>query len=196
MKELLIKEAQKQALLKHCGYDMVRARKFILAKASLREEKLLEIGTGKGHFTRALARRGLIFTSIDLDDKPQKLAREYLRLDQLTRQVRIMQMNAENLQFCDQAFEAVISVNFMHHARRPSACIREMVRVAKTKIVIADINKQGEKVLERVHALEGHKHARSRTTFLQMRAFLLKRGFRVRIFKGFCQTILVAEKEG
>lgn len=194
MTELLTKEKQKQRLLRKLGYDIPRSQDFILSKSRLKPGPILEIGTGKGHFTVALAKRGFWVASIDLDPKPQKMAREYLRQKRLSKNVRILIMNAENLDFPDDSFENIISVNFMHHAQRPIRCLSEIVRVARSKIVIADINKKGEDILDRVHKREGRRHPRSRISFLDMRAFLQKKGLVVRTYKGFCQTIFVAQK--
>jgi ubiquinone/menaquinone biosynthesis C-methylase UbiE len=195
MKELLAKEKQKQILLKKFGYDIPRSRNFVLAKSRLKKGSLLEVGTGKGHFTVALAKKGFSLTSIDLDPAPQKMAREYLRQGGIKQRARILVMNAEELKFPDHSFESIISVNFMHHAENPIQCLTEMARVARSKIVIADINKKGEAVLERAHKRDGHSHPRSRISFEAMRAFLQKKGFTVKTYKGFCQTILVAQKE-
>ncbi len=194
MKELLAKEKKKQSLLMKFGYDIPRSRDFILVKSRLGRGSLLEVGTGKGHFTVVLARKRFSLTSIDLDPIPQKLAREYLRQERLGKRVRILVMNAEKLKFASHSFDNVISVNFMHHAKKPIKCLEEMIRVTRKKIVIADVNKKGEIVLERLHKREGHGHPRSRISFTNMRTLLQKNGFQVKIYKGFCQIIIVAEK--
>lgn len=194
MKELLAKEKQKTAILKKYGYDIVRARDFILKKAKLGHGPILEIGTGKGHFALALAQKGFSLTSVDLDLVPQRLAREYLRQKRLDKKVRILVMDAEKLKFPDESFNAVVSVNFMHHAKNPVRCLNEMVRVAMTKIVIADVNAKGADILRRVHKREGHDHPPSRISFLAMRQFLERKGFSVKTYKGFCQTILIAQE--
>ena len=194
MKELLAKEKQRQALLKKFGYDIPRSRDFILAKSRLAQGSLLEVGTGKGHFTVVLARRGFPLTTIDSDPVPLKLSREYLRQKGFGTRVRILVMNAENLKFPGRSFDTVISVNFMHHAKKPIECLAEMIRVMKTKLVIADVNTKGEAILERMHKREGHSHPRSKISFPEMKVFLQKNGLQVKTYKGFCQTVLVAEK--
>lgn len=194
MRNLLAQERQKQVLLKKYGYDIGRARAFILEKSRLKPGRLLEVGTGKGHFTRTLAQKGFSFVSIDLDPQAQKIAREYLRQDRNQKKVRIKVMDAGRLKFSSQSFNAVVSVNFMHHARKPFVCLSEMARVVREKIVIADVNKKGETILERLHQREGKSHPLSKATFSSMRSFLEKKGFDVKTYKAFCQTILVAEK--
>jgi len=194
MKELLSKEKYKTALFKKSGYDIARARDFILTRSQLSNGSLLEIGTGKWHFTLSLARKGFNLTSIDSDPGPQKLAMDYLKKEGLGRNVHIQEMDAEDLRFSRGFFENIISVNFMHHANKPISCLREMVRVARKKIVIADVNKSGAAILKKIHQQEGHRHPDSRISFERMRDFLKNKGFFVKTYKGFCQTVLVAER--
>lgn len=194
MRKLLEKENKKQMLLKKLGYDIPRSRSFILAKSRLAKGSLLEVGTGKGHFTVTLAEKGFLLTSIDLDPVPQKLARKYLRQKRLQKKARILVMDAERLKFPDGSFDSVVSVNFMHHAKKPYQCLAEMIRVVKNKVIIADVNKKGEKILERIHNRDGYAHPRCLAAFSAMRDFLNKRGFVTKTYKGFCQTIIVAER--
>jgi ubiquinone/menaquinone biosynthesis C-methylase UbiE len=88
----------------------------------------------------------------------------------------------------------VISVNFIHHAKNPVKCLKEMIRVAKNKLIIADLNKQGEKVMEKVHALDGHKHEASKLSLLGVKEYLEKTGLVVKVYKDVCQTLIVAKK--
>lgn len=194
MRKLLEKENKKQMLLKRLGYDIPRSRSFILAKSRLVKGSLLEVGTGKGHFTVTLAEKGFSLTSIDLDPIAQKLARKYLKQKRLEKRARILVMDAERLKFPKESFDSVISVNFMHHAKKPYQCLTEMIRVVKNKIVIADVNKKGEKILEQIHNQDGYTHPRSLAAFSVLRHFLNKRGFVTKTYKGFCQTIIVAER--
>ncbi|HRZ40762.1 MAG TPA: class I SAM-dependent methyltransferase [Candidatus Omnitrophota bacterium] len=195
MKDILKREERRLRQLTKLGYDIKRSREFIFKKAGLDHGSILEVGTGKGHFALLLANKGFVLTSIDLDPGAHRVAREFLKADRLQRKVRLKRMDAEKLDFPSRSFDQVVSVNFMHHAQYPKRCLAEMVRVARAKIVIADINKKGELVLERMHKKEGHDHPRSDISFQQMRSFLEEKGFSVRTFKGFCQTMLVAEKE-
>jgi len=54
------------------GYDLEKERDFILDKSLPISGEILEIGTGKGHFALALAKRGYNFTSIDISAQEQK----------------------------------------------------------------------------------------------------------------------------
>ncbi len=191
----VIKEDQARLkLFKKYGYDIPRARNFILVNARLSRGKVLEVGTGKGHLAMALAKKGFKFTSIDLDRKAQGVARVILQDLRLDKFATFKIMDAERLRFPDNYFDSVISVNFIHHAKNPVKCIKEMVRVAKKKLVIADLNKKGERVMEKVHSLDGHKHRASRISLSSVRTLLKKLGLSVKTHYDSCQMVLVARK--
>ena len=194
MNNQLIKEQEKLKLFKKYGYDMFKARNFILAKATPIQGRVLEVGTGRGHTAVALARKGIKFTSIDLDKKAQSAARLNLRIMKLNKYVLLKIMNAEKLHYPDNYFDSVISVNFIHHADHPGKCIDEMVRVAKDKLVVADINQKGQRIMKKVHALDGYKHATSKMSMLGVKKYLESKRLLVKIYRDVCQTVIIAKK--
>jgi len=190
-----IKEGQARLkLFKKYGYDIPKARNFILSKAKLIKGRLLEVGTGKGHLAIVLARKGFKFISIDLDREAQGVAKINLRGLRLDKFAVLKIMNAEKLRFPDNYFNSVISVNFIHHAKNPVRCIKEMVRVAKEKLVIADLNRRGERIMEKVYALDGHRHVASKMSLLGVKEYLEKEGLFVKVYRDVCQTIIIAKK--
>lgn len=195
MKLVHAKERQKMALFKRLGYDIPKARQFIVDKAGIVQGRILEVGTGKGHMAMALAKKGLRLISIDLDRTAQKTARENLQALGLDRMVVLRRMNAEKLNYKNGSFDRVVSVNFIHHAQRPQQCIREMVRVTKDAVVIADLNKRGEAIMGRVHRSEGHKHEQTRMPLNEIKAYLKKLGLTVKTYRDRCQTVFVAGKQ-
>lgn len=62
-------------LYKKFGCDIEAERKFIVEKSKPFYGRILEIGTGKGYLTLALAREGLRFVSIDPSAEEQDCAR-------------------------------------------------------------------------------------------------------------------------
>ncbi len=190
-----IKEGQARLkLFKKYGYDIPKARNFILSKAMLNKGRMLEVGTGKGHLAIVLAKKGFKFTSIDLDRKAQRMAKISLKDLRLDEFAVLKIMNAEKLSFPNNYFDSVISVNFIHHAKNPSKCIKEMVRVSREKLVIADLNRRGERIMEKVHALDGHSHAASKMSLRLARTLLEKLGLNVKTYYDSCQIVLVATK--
>ena len=180
---------------KKLGYDILKERDFALAKAGFKKGKsILEIGTGRGYMALVLARKGLTLTSIDQNRKILRAARDILTYYELEKSVHLRFMDAEQLRFEDLSFDYVLAVNFMHHARRPVHCIKEMVRVVKDEVVIVDVNKRGARILEKLHAKEGHGHERSKIEFAEIRRVLLNSGMKVKTYRSRCQTIIVAKK--
>jgi ubiquinone/menaquinone biosynthesis C-methylase UbiE len=194
MNNQVTQEQKKLKLFKKYGYDIPKARNFILAKAGSIQGRVLEVGTGRGHTAVALARKGVKLISIDLDKKAQSAAKLNLKKMKLNKYVVLKTMNAEKLIYPDNYFDSVISVNFIHHADHPGKCIREMVRVTKEKLVIADINQKGQRIMEKVHALDGHKHAPSKMSMSGVKDYLYKVGLVVKICRDVCQTVIVAKK--
>ena len=190
-----IKEGQSRLrLFKKYGYDIPRARNFILAKAKLSKGRLLEVGTGKGHLAFVLARKGFKFTSIDLDREAQRVVKISLRGLRLEKLATLKIMDAEKLSFSNNYFDSVISVNFIHHAKNPAKCIKEMVRVTREKLVIADLNRRGERTMDKVHGLDGHKHHKSKMSLISAKILLEKLGLNVKTYNDSCQIVLVAKK--
>jgi len=195
MDNVIKQDMKRLKLFKKYGYDIPKARNFILSKAKLaKSSNMLEIGTGKGHMTIVLAKRGFRLISIDLDRKAQDIAKMHLKSIKRSSSVTFKIMDAEHLRYKDNSFDYVISVNFIHHAENPGRCLKEMIRVAKNKLVIADINKRGESIMEKVHNLDGHNHKISKMSLRETEALLKKIGMQVKIYKDTCQTVLIAKK--
>ncbi|HOX55030.1 MAG: class I SAM-dependent methyltransferase [Candidatus Omnitrophica bacterium] len=195
MDKNIIHLLQRLVQFKKLGYDMLKERNFALKKAEFKKNKdILEIGTGRGFMALTLAKKGFKVTTIDSDSRIQRIARSILRYYHLEKFVRFKTMDAERILFDDDSFDYVLAVNFMHHAKKPFICLKEMVRVAKEKILIVDVNKRGAKILEEIHTQEGHHHERSRIGFLEVKDFFRKNKMAVETFQSKCQTIIVAKK--
>jgi len=194
MGNLLKQNQDRLRLFKRYGYDIPRAREFILTKAKVSGGRILEVGTGRGHMAVALAKNGLKVVSIDLDRKAQKTAKLKLKSLKLDNSVSLKNMNAERLKYKDNFFNEVISVNFIHHAKNPAKCLKEMVRVARNKLVIADLNKRGEKIMKKVHSLDGHSHVASKMSLLGVKEYLEKEGLVVKVYRDVCQAVIIAKK--
>ena len=69
-----------------------------------------------------------------------------------------------------------------------------MARVTKGKLIIADLNKKGERIMERVHGLDGHKHLPSKMSMSSAKVLLEKLGMIVKTYRESCQIVLIAKK--
>ncbi|MDD5691443.1 MAG: class I SAM-dependent methyltransferase [Candidatus Omnitrophica bacterium] len=194
MDNLVRQDQDRLKLFKRYGYDIPRGRRLIIAKARVSKGRILEVGTGKGHMTVELAKKGLRIVTIDLDRKAQKIARGNLKRLKLDKTVSLRIMDAEKLQYQDNSFEYVVSVNFIHHAGNPIKCLNEMVRVLKNKLIIADLNRRGERIMEKVHALDGRHHPVSKMSLLDVRGYLKRKRLVVKVYRDVCQTIIIAKK--
>jgi len=194
MSNLAKQDQNRLRLFKRYGYDIPKARSLIFKKAKISGGKILEVGTGRGHMAVALAKNGLKVVSIDLDRKAQKIAKLNLKSLKLDKSVSLKHMDAEKLKYKDNSFDFVISVNFIHHAKNPVKCLKEMIRVVKNKLIIADLNKRGERVMEKVHALDGHSHASSKMSLSGAKKYLEKKGLFVKVYKDVCQTVIIAKR--
>ena len=195
MEDLLRRDNNRLKLFKEYGYDIPKARKIIISKAKLvKGGNMLEVGTGRGHMATSLAQKGFKFVSIDLDKKAQDAARIHLKAIKRDKLVALKIMNAERLRYKADYFSQVISVNFIHHAGNPVRCLKEMIRVTKNKLIIADINKRGERIMEKVHRLDGHSHEVSKMSLQETEVFLKKEGMKVKVYRDTCQTVIVAKK--
>ena len=58
--------------------------------------------------------------------------------------VSVLQASGETLPFPDNSFDAVCESATLHHVPNPSAVVREMLRVARKVVVIADSNRFGQ----------------------------------------------------
>ena len=195
MNDVIRRDKERLKLFKKYGYDIPKARKFIISKAKLvKGGSMLEVGTGRGHMATVLAQKGFKLVSIDLDKKAQDAARIHLKAIKHDTLVTLKIMNAERLQYKADYFSQVISVNFIHHAKNPVRCLKEMIRVAKNKLIIADINKRGERIMEKVHGLDGHSHEVSKMSLQETEGLLKKTGMTVKVYRDSCQTVLIATK--
>jgi ubiquinone/menaquinone biosynthesis C-methylase UbiE len=85
---------------------------------------VLEVGAGGGVFTADLTSRFSDVTAIDIAPEHLRLARERAP------QARFREMDAHQLQFPAQSFDAVLGVSILHHLEAERA-LREWFRVLK-----------------------------------------------------------------
>ncbi len=134
-------------------YDTPRGRwiaqvEYALLRSLLRlsrESSLLDIGCGTGHFTRRFARE-TIGPVIGLDPNQEWLAyaRERAREGELDVAGR-----AEALPFGDRSFDCAVSVTALCFVADQMRALREMVRVARRRIVLGLLNRHSVLYLQK-----------------------------------------------
>ena len=97
---------------------------------SLKDKKVLEIGVGNGSHAQLLATYSGDFTGIDLTDYGVNSTQKRMDAFSLDK-AKILQMNAEDLQFEDNSFDFVWSWGVIHHSANPRQILKEINRVLK-----------------------------------------------------------------
>jgi len=181
-------------IFKDAGCDMEFERDALLEQALPISGSILEIGTGKGHLSIALARKEYFLISVDISREEQEFARlnaEYFDcLDKIDFQI----MDAEQLTFADHSFDIIFSVNALHHFFHPYKVADEMIRVMREtgKLIISDFSQEGFDLVSRIHQREGRQHSCGSVSVKDMSSYLTTKGFIVRKHRTIFQETLIA----
>jgi ubiquinone/menaquinone biosynthesis C-methylase UbiE len=186
----------KKELYKSFGYDIDKERAFIIRQAQPIQGNILEAGTGKGHFALELAKAGYRFTTFDISETEQAFAKlnlKYFNLDQL---VDFRIENGECLSFGNKSFDIIFSINTFHHLINPHKVLNELIRLLtfEGKLVLSDFTKKGLMLMDKIHAIEGHKHEVSEITLGDIKAYLTKKNFDIKQESTRYQDVLIAQK--
>ena len=111
-----------------------------VAELSLAGTQVLDAGCGTGNLTIRLADQQRQVTAIDFSEGMVKTAREKTKQYE---NVTVASGNITDLDFPDESFDAVTSVNVLFNIEHPEMAIREMCRVLKPngKLVISSLLK-------------------------------------------------------
>jgi ubiquinone/menaquinone biosynthesis C-methylase UbiE len=98
---------------------------------TLKDKSVLEIGVGVGSHAALIAPCSRSYTGIDLTEYAFKMTSKRMRLNALKSNYKIIQMNAEFLEFPDNSFDLVWSWGVIHHSANTRNILREVHRVLK-----------------------------------------------------------------
>ncbi|MDP8212434.1 MAG: class I SAM-dependent methyltransferase [Candidatus Zapsychrus exili] len=184
-------------LYKKFGVNFVNTGDFILQKAQPIKNKILEIGSGNGYTALALAKGGYKFISIDNNKESLKKAFLNLAYEKLLSNVVFYNMDARLLSFKDKSFHTIVIVNFFHHTEEVDNILFQIDRVLcpNGKLVIADFNKQGMKIIGSVHRNEGHMHENAGVSKDYIYAYFNSSGYEIEEYKEKHHWILVGKKK-
>ncbi|MDD4981103.1 MAG: class I SAM-dependent methyltransferase [Candidatus Omnitrophica bacterium] len=178
------------------GYDLEKERDFILDKSLPVSGEILEIGTGKGHFALALAKRGYSFISIDVSRQEQEIAMLNLRYLGLENRVNFRIGDAARLDFPDGSFDAIFLINVLHHLESPLLVLDEIIRLLRPggKAVLSDFTNKGLEIINACHTHEGRRHDHFRYCLSQAKDYFVAKGFYVDEYQSRVQEIIIAER--
>ena len=187
---------ERKALYKNFGYDVERERAFVLEQAKPLYGKILEAGTGKGHFALALAQAGYSFVTFDISPEEQRFAKINLAYFGLDHFADFRIENAEHTGFGDKSFDLIFSVNVLHHLQKPYQVLDEFIRVCSDtgKVVLADFTGAGFLIMDKVHAHDGTTHEVGDVGIDGAHDYLIRQGFSVKKAKSMHQCVLVAQR--
>jgi len=188
---------ERMEMYRQLGYDIDRERSFIIEKARPISGKILEAGTGKGHFTLALARAGYSFTSCDISAHEQRYARLNLAYYRLEDHVNFEVASLESLPYGNGSYDVIFAVNLLHHLASVMPAAAEMMRVLSSagKIILADFNDRGLAVIDKLHARDGRIHEVSGATIGAAETIFQRSGFSVNVHRGMYQDVLVVTRQ-
>ena len=189
--------AERMRLYKRLGLDFTNSRKFILKKAQPLRGKILEIGSGNGYTTLSLAKAGYKFTSIDNDKESLKRTALNLAYEKLLPSVEFYVMDGRKLSFNNGSFNNIILVNLFHHIDKVDNILSEIDRVLRIggKIIMADFNKLGMKIIGSVHKKEGRTHEDSGVTKDYVYSYYKDLGYEIKDYNDKHHWALIAEKK-
>jgi 2-polyprenyl-3-methyl-5-hydroxy-6-metoxy-1,4-benzoquinol methylase len=195
--EILVNHEQyvsRKALYQKYGYDVDSERAFVIEKAGHVSGRILEAGTGKGHFTLALARKGHHFVSFDLSPDEQRCAFLNLKYYGLENKVQLDIANAETLSYAEGTFDVIFSVNMIHHLSSGHKACSELIRVLTPtgRIIVSDFNKNGLAIIDAIHVFEGRKHEVGPVTLDGFCNLLMAHDYVVENHPGVNQDTLIA----
>jgi ubiquinone/menaquinone biosynthesis C-methylase UbiE len=179
------------------GYDSGETGRYVLKRAGRLSGRVLEIGTGKGRFLVQLARKALKVVTVDPDAAEQKFAKLNTAHKRVRHKIRFVVADGADLPFAGSSFDAVVSMNALHHIRNLRGVLREILRVIKPggKIVLSDFNAHGFRIFDRIHRAEGRTHERVKYDMASIIGLFRRNGWRVTRYSGFCQQVLVATRD-
>jgi len=191
------KYQERKKLYQSFGYDIDKERSFVLEQAKPLYGRILEAGTGKGHFAIALAKQGYSFTAFDISQEELHFAKLNSAYYDLEKNIDFRIEDAQRTSFADGSFDIIFSIKTLHHLQNPYKVIDELIRILsnKGKLVLSDFTPEGFAVIDKIHALEGKTHSTGSAAISDIEAYLKEKGFSIKKAGSIHQYVLIAGKE-
>jgi ubiquinone/menaquinone biosynthesis C-methylase UbiE len=136
-------------------------------------------------------------TTIDINPEEQRFARLNMAFAKPHGKARFMIADAAHLPWRGGIFDAVVSMNALHHIADVPDVVDEAIRVVKPagKIVLADFSRKGFTVMEKIHRSEGRTHEHTRYCFQDLAMRFAAQGWKAVLRSCDCQDVLIATKK-
>ena len=104
--------------------------------------EVVELGCGRGFFTKAIARNATQVLATDLSDEMVEAAGTELKEFQ---NITVQKVDCDNTAFPSEKFDTVVMVNIVHFIENPDKCLQESYRILKTGgvLLLADYTGYG-----------------------------------------------------
>jgi ubiquinone/menaquinone biosynthesis C-methylase UbiE len=96
-----------------------------------KDDVILDLGCGKGHWTLAVAKQSLKTTGVDTASGQIKVAKQFLRNSRLRRKVTFVCGRLEDLALPSNSHDKVFSFCVLEHVTNLPAVLREVLRILK-----------------------------------------------------------------
>lgn len=98
-------------------------------------ERVLDVGTGSGFFSRAAASKGAHVVAIDAAESMLKVTHNLAEREGL--KIGLVRADASMIPFRDASFDKSIAIDLIGHLSDPADCIAEIGRVTRKVAIIA-----------------------------------------------------------
>ncbi|SEF84860.1 Ubiquinone/menaquinone biosynthesis C-methylase UbiE [Thermomonospora echinospora] len=128
-----------QRLITAFGAELARLVEFIEPELDL-EDVVLEVCSGTGRVSRAIARRVRHVTALDRSPEAIREGKREADQDALMN-VTFARGDATDLPYADRSFTLLLTRSALHRVEDPAAVLRELVRVSRpgAGLVVADV---------------------------------------------------------
>jgi ubiquinone/menaquinone biosynthesis C-methylase UbiE len=170
----------KPGIMRHPVLEHFTRMKLDLVKkyAPSRPRRLLDIGCGTGFYLPLLSRCADNVTAVDISGSMARVARSYAKRNKLSN-VAVREMDFEALDFPDSSFDAVVSMDVLHHAADIPGTLKETARVLKKGGLFLAVEVNPLNPLALAHNLLRKEERGVLKTFPAALSRLVRRRFRI-----------------
>jgi nitrogen fixation NifU-like protein len=180
------------------GYDMKGSRAKIVQRLDglPRTAKILDVGTGKGHLALAIAQSGRKCISIDISAEEQHIAELNAIYYGVDDRIDLQLQDVSQMTFENGFFDVVLSATALHHIAETELALQEILRVTQKggKIILADHNENGEKIVNEMHRNEGRTHQSLGWDRRKIQSWFKKQKLQITCQQDECLWVLEIEK--